>query len=167
MWLERFRLWLAAKVAPAVKKAEEKADEVIPDRVRGVRMPRARYLAALVLLVVSVVGYWRGWHKRFVSPDPSLIPVATQGGEKNPGYSAPPVKGLGKAPRRTAIRPIKSTPVAELPKDQQGYAPVVAPAVGPDNVYRKDPELLTSVVPPHRGDTDVRVAQPRWQRRTS
>jgi len=61
-------------------------------------------------------------------------------------------------PSRTTTRPVQTTPVAELPAKEQGFAPVVAPVVGPDNVVRKDPELLTSsVVPPWRGDTEVRT----------
>jgi hypothetical protein len=153
-----WRTWLAEKIAPPAKQLEQKADDAIPDHVKGVRIPRARYLLALALLAIFVVGYWRGWHKRFVKPDPSLVAVATQGGEKNPGYAAPPVKKLAGVSRRTTTRPVQSTPVADLPGKEQGYAPVVAPAVGPDNVVRTRPELLTSsVVPPWRGDTEVRT----------
>jgi hypothetical protein len=157
MW-PRFRKWLAEKIAPPAEQLEKKADAEMASHVKGVRMPRARYLLMLLLLVICVVGYSRGWHKRLLAPASSLTPVATQGGEKNPGYAAPPVKSLAKAPKRTAQRTIQSTPVEDLPKGERGYAPVVPPAAGPDNIVRTEPELLTSsVVPPARGDTEVRT----------
>lgn len=190
MWLDDLRLFLAHKVAPAVKKAEGVADAAIPDRVRGVRMPRARYLLMLLLLVIFVVGYWRGWHKRFVKPDPSLTPVATQGGGNVYQGNQVPVMAhaakAGKPKSRVTVRPVATTPTAELPKEEQGKVPVVplpthiSPATSPeaakDNCITVNNELIasdycrkkypalygpeladTQVVPPSRGETYTRA----------
>jgi hypothetical protein len=117
------------------------------------------FLLVLTLLFLGAGGYGVYWHFfREVKPSATLAPVQTQGGEKTPGYAAPTVKGLSGEPRRTTVRPIRSSTVADLPAKERGFAPVVAPAVGVDNVARKEPELLTSsVVPPWRGETDVRT----------
>ena len=156
MWL-RFRKWLAAIVQPI----EQKADDAIPDRVKGVRIPHVRYLLALALLVIFVVGYWRGWHKRFVKPDPSLTPVATQGGgivyQGNQVPAIAKAGRAGKAKPRVTTRPVATTPVEDLPPEEQTKAPAIPPAAGPDNVVRKVELADTQVIPPSRGETYARA----------
>lgn len=156
MWL-RFRKWLAAIVQPI----EQKADDAIPDRVKGVRIPHVRYLLALALLVIFVVGYWRGWHKRFVKPDPSLTPVATQGGgivyQGNQVPAIAKAGRAGKAKPRVTTRPVATTPVEDLPPEEQTKAPAILPAAGPDNVVRKVELADTQVIPPSRGETYARA----------
>jgi hypothetical protein len=145
-------------IAPAVKKAGGEVVAEVQRRAPGVPVWIVLSLLAIVALGIYVGISYLGWRLSPVKPGPGLIPVATQGGEKNPGYAAPPVKKLAGVPRRTTTRPIQATPVKDLPAKEQGYAPVVAPAAGPDNVVRTEPELLTSsVVPPARGDTEVRT----------
>jgi hypothetical protein len=152
-WRKRLADWIAP--------LEKKADEAVPDRVKGVRIPRARYLLALALLVICAVGYWRGWHKRFVKPDPSLTPVATQGGGNV--YQGNQVPGMARAARAgkpkptTTVRPVSTTPVDQLPPEEQAKAPAIPPAAGPDNVVRKMELGDTQVVPPSRGEVHARA----------
>ena len=166
-WRQRFADWIAPKVAKAAGQVEAAAGEakdhavvVVQTQAPGMSRRLVLFLLALALLLLGVGGYAICWrYLRPEKPPAGLAPVQTQGGEKAPGYAGKEIKGLaGKVPSRTTTRPVQTTPVAELPAKEQGYAPVVAPAVGPDNVARKAPELLTSsVVPPHRGDTEVRT----------
>jgi hypothetical protein len=150
-------MWLAAIIQPI----EQKADAAISDQVKGVRIPPVRYLLALALLVICVVGYWRGWHKRFVKPDPSLAPVATQGGgnvyQGNQVPAMAHAAKVGKPKPRVTVRPVATTPVEDLPPEEQAKVPAIAPAAGPDNVVRKVELADTQVVPPARGETYARA----------
>lgn len=164
-WRQRFADWIAPKAKKAVSEAGETVGEakehivVIAQQKTGMSRRLVLFLLALGLLLLGVGGYGIYWrYFRQVKPPAGPVPVQTQGGEKTPGYAGKEIKGLGKVPSRTTTRPVQATPVADLPAKEQGYAPVVAPAVGPDNVTRSTPELLTSsVVPPHRGETEVRT----------
>ncbi len=157
-WSEKARKFLAEKIAPKAEQLEGEAVAAVQKRT-GLSARLVLFLLVLALLLgfaVAYAIYWRFLHQ--VKPPATLVPVQTQGGEKAPGYSAPVVKKLAGVPRRTTTRPVQATPVVDLPAKEQGFAPVVAPAAGPDNVVRKDPELLTSsVVPPSRGETDIRT----------
>ncbi|MCL5884079.1 MAG: hypothetical protein M1377_01800 [Deltaproteobacteria bacterium] len=156
-----WRKWLAEKIAPKAEQLEKAADDAIPDCVKGVRMPRVRYLVALALLVICVVGYSRGWHKRFVKPDPSLVPVATQGGgsvyQGNQVPAMARTAKAGKSKPTTTVRPVTTTPVDELPPEEQAKAPVIPPTAGPDNVVRKLQLGDTQIIPPGRGETYARA----------
>ncbi len=160
MW-PGLRKRLSDWIVPKVEQLEKKADDAIPDRVKGVRIPRVRDLVALALLVICVVGYWRGWHKRFVKPDPSLVPVATQdGGNVYQGNQVPAMAKAGRAgkPKPTqTTRPVLTTPVDELPPEEQAKAPAIPPAAGADNVVRQLQLGDTQVVPPSRGETYART----------
>jgi hypothetical protein len=153
-WRQR----LADAIAPRVKQVEEEAVAAVQKRT-GLSVRLVLFLLALTLLLGGVGGYAIYW--RFIRPEKpnaTLVPAQTQGGEKAPGYMAPEVKKLSGLPKRETVRSVQSTPVEDLPEKERGYAPVVAPAVGADCVVRTVPELLTSsVVPPHRGETEVRT----------
>lgn len=164
-WRQRISDWIAPKATEAAGQVGEAVGEakdrivVIAQQKTGLPVKVVLFLLTLGLLLLGVGGYGIYWrYFRPVKPPAALVPVQTQGGEKTPGYAALPVKKLAGVARRTTQRPVQSTPVADLPAKEQGYAPVVAPAAGPDNVVRTEPELLTSsVVPPARGDTEVRT----------
>lgn len=180
MWWDDARKWLADKIAPI----EKKADAELAEHVRGVRIPRARYLVALAVLAICVVGYWRGWHNRLWGAARDLKPAQTQGNV--PGvYQAPPVPAAEKAPATASRITPRTRKKADLPKKEQDLFPVVpppAPAAGGDNaairtwaecidadghllfkpgceIYRpQEAELAAaSTVPPHRGDTEIRT----------
>jgi hypothetical protein len=170
MW-QRLLDWLKGKKPAArraaetledlARKVEGEIDEALPDRVRGVRTPRARYLVMILVLAICAVTYWRGWHGGLVKQALSLLPVATQdGGTVYQGDQVPAIAKAaqkGKARARTSIRPVITIPAEELPAEERGKIPAVAAAAGPDNVVRPPELATTAVVPPSRGETHVRA----------
>jgi len=199
MW-KRFVQWIGdlwAQRNPAIENAQETlgdlarktesaADQALPDRVRGVRTPRARYLLILLAALLFVGILYAAWRLWPAKPAPSLTPVATVGGED--AYTAPQVEAIDRAEKRgtlrttTRTRPVATYRTEDLPRSEQDRIPVAPPPTAEmkaeaaaDNCLRDgnliasddcrqrhpswylSPELAHSaVVPPSRGDTEVR-----------
>jgi hypothetical protein len=168
-WRQRLADWIApaaAKVAGQVEAAADEAKDRIVVAVQtqapGMSRRLVLFLLTLSLLLLSVGGYGIYWrYFRPVKPPAALVPVQTQGGGNvYQGNQVPAMAKAAKAgkPRpTTTVRPVTTTPVDELPPEEQAKAPAIPPAAGPDNVVRKLQLGDTQVVPPSRGETYTRA----------
>ncbi len=179
-----WRTWLAEKIAPIEKNADAEISEHAP-AARGIR---ARYLVAAMVLALCVGGYAVHWLHSRVKVDSSLKPVATQGGTSGvysgpPTSAMAKADKQGVRPRAES-RPVKTYRTEDLPKEEQNRIPVTPPPpeeakapavadgclrdgklVASEECRQKHPLLYratelasTGIVPPHRGDTDIRAS---------
>lgn len=116
--------------------------------------------ALLLALAFAVYGY-RWYHRPAApasAPITSLPSTPTPSGASayipNQIPSAKPPKVV----KRTVTRPVSGTPVVSLPPVELAFVPAtLPPSAVVDNVVRPTELIATAVVPPHRGDTDVRT----------
>ena len=168
-WRQRLADWIApraAKVAEqvegAVDEAKDRAVVVVQTQAPGMSRRLVLFLLTLSLLLLSVGGYGLYWrYLRPVKPPAVLVPVQTQGrGNVYQGNQVPAMVKVAKAGKpkpTTTVRPVTTTPVDELPPEEQAKAPAIPPAAGPDNVIRKLQLGDTQVVPPSRGEVYTRA----------
>lgn len=167
-WRQAFADWVAPKAAKVAGEAGAAVDQakdrivVIAQQKTGVSRWHALFLLTLFLLLLGVGGYAIYWrYFRPVKLPAVLVPVQTQGGgQVGRGNQTPAMAKViksGKSKPATTVRPVTTTPVDELPPEEQAKAPAIPPAAGPDNVVRKTELGDTQVVPPSRGETYARA----------
>jgi len=167
-----WRTWLTKKIASKAEAAAQAVGSAVDDakghavvvvqEKTGMSRWIVLFLLTLILLSLSAGGYAIYWrYFRPVKTHAAQVPVQTQnGGSVYQGNQTPAMAHAaktGKPKPRVTVRPVATTPVEDLPPEEQAKVPAISPAAGPDNVVRKVELADTQVVPPSRGETYTRA----------